>query len=738
VSDRLRREIESLLRGHWRGPLPAGLPRAAVLGSRNTVVPQVGAAVLLSPPLPVAASGLRIEPGLMCLSGTRADIVYPFRLEMPSWLSAWAGGGGINVPESVPPRTTLLLGELASAPDLVPPFDWPDGSDWSGRLYASAAALDAALRPDIPAAWIATPAGPYTGWARLAAEACLASGRALGAWLPALCTSAPGALGMAWSTPDPETGLLTGWVLDVDGSGVWGWRMVHDPLTEPLLRALAAGSLIGDAAHLAWLYVVSGLTPAGGRNASPAVILDDVEMAPAYADGGHLHMAGWVWPDYDAGVHACATVAGGVFDVGLTSQGYESRLYRIDFTAVGVAVPTAILSAGSLARWRPWWAYHKMWCGEASDLYLLRHGQISTGSDGCDAEADVCCVWEGATLRRWKYFRGESVPTATWESDTLSGSWAIMRGGYGWTTPPDRLVGSGTRTNKGVTVGGDGELQQIARQKLQADDTCCTGDCRERYSSSGYADSQKAIWDAAMAGGTDNTALDVFRSVYPETMPAYANRVWGAPMPAKYPYSNPWWLFIMMGAYASVESRKTVSTIASAAYGQICVYLHDTPDAIWDGRGTQTVTTGAQRSTWTRNVLRVVRSDIERCDWDYGWGPQYWETDTYQRVNGVQNAQITPGYAESGTANSTTSGATSEGDWAMSLRVGGRDIDAGDAGDWQALDANGLLPPYQVAVGALVSARGSAAWRATPGGAWDSNTGLPAQLLSIAQTFAGG
>ena len=95
-------------------------------------------------------------------------------------------------------------------------------------------------------------------------------------------------------------------------------------------------------------------------------------------------------------------------------------------------------------------------------------------------------------------------------------------------------------------------------------------------------------------------------------------------------------------------------------------------------------------------------------------------------------------YSETGTATSSSSGAASEGDWSASLRLAGHDYEAGDAADWQALDANGLLPPYQIAVGALVSARGSAAWQAVPWSAWESDTGLVGDVLASAQSWAGG
>lgn len=728
MNTRLAAAIESLLRGNWRVPLGPGHARDPVLGALSIVRP-TGEQVLLSPDQWPGATALRMEPGLLCLPSVRADIVYPLLLERPTWLASWAAGTGAAIPDADPARTTLLLGELATTPDLVPPYDWPDGADYEGLLYSSAEAMQRVLDTSVAATRVSYPATPGTGWEQLWREACLASGRLFSDRVPPGCTTAPGAVGLVWSSVDPETGVPTAWAIDVDSVGLWAWEMECSTLTLPTLVALAAGDYIGDAAHMAWLYVLADLVPVGGQDAEPQIVLDQAGMAAAYAAGGPLFMRGWHWHPYSAGgLPAAKCINGDVWQPGQSGQGFATQEVGLSITpAHAGGTCTATVSAGSVAYWRPYWGYHRLHVGDdMSDLWLVRGGALypmddgAQGQAGCSDSAPVlgwyttAGVWE--TLKYYKYrvtndatagdYTGDPTCTGSVTRVVTAASFSRWHGGYGIVEPDPTLAGSGTREVYvgTITLSGTGNW------------------------GSWNPGNAPGFWVSGEAfGGCGATYLDVVIPPVPSGCIAWSGH---------HELRN-------HTALASVSY--TYDTFTNAAAVSVWAYARNRPSAIWHRRATTTTSWGRQRDVYERSTL--YQQD-ERYIRTFGCPDGY---NIVEASSAVVSGYPKHGLGHFGSSNgldllnqSSTrisrvqTGGGGEFEPLAWCRIAGIEY-PGDAAvsGWGPLWSGNGAEPVSLVVDALVSARGSKIYRPTPGEEWESNAGIPPSVAAAAHSWAG-
>ena len=720
----LRRAIESLLRPmprELRGLLGDPRPRSPIPGGRTVAVssereqaPEQETDVLW------------MEHGLMTVDF--ADLI-----AMPSStgslvhlsgsLAAYYAASGTDIPLSVPPRTRHCFGGAVSDPGLSPETDWPDGppavttGTHPGLAGLGASALSYFVQPN-PFGGYQQRTHPhrYTGPARKLMEALLGAGRTIQA--PSGWGTEPGQLGL---TQDPETGAW--WLWQCGAGGPWAHAMQPTTVTEDMSDWLSNDLVSGMDADLMTAYVLAGLEPVG----TPIELIPAQEMADGpYNHGATPIQAGWVW---SASGLLGAIVTEYTDGAGTGDQASVSTLAELSIEFAG-GVPSATLSGGGWSKFRPYWAHHKFWYGVPSAMNLLRHAQIWPGNDDCDGSAPVVCWYEGESLKVWKYFRCVIDTVNTFDGDVLTGSWSTISGGFGLEEPPAELSGSGTRSSQDWSAQYGG-LQELARQRSSIPVGCCTDPCRMAYSKIGCPTSQKSLWDSAMAGGTGNTVLDPFCAsnnpswpkcpnpwnpnlLVPCSQPQYATNTWGLPEPRMgFANSNPPWHFIMRGAYADVISTAKTSQISSHFPVQIAAYLVTAPDVIWHGKGTQTEVASRTETVWKRTVISELHSDVERCDWIYGWNPSYFEDYVYDLVEDVQVAYAALGFSAQGNpVSSSSSGATSEGTWQMTARIAGQERNAGELDEWSALTGNGL-EPAQVQVWAVTSSKEAALVKAS-------------------------
>jgi len=734
----LESAIRSLLRPARRGP-------AGPLGTLPPIGPSFGAADWTPTTFPrpggggaVVEAALRIEPGLLSFGGATPTL--PLSIYTTDELAAWLAGTGVAIPGAAPARSTLLVGRLLAAPELTPPLDWPDDPPvasvldgaYESALYASTATLAVVLGGGYMGYYLGAPAGAHTGEARAWAEACLATGRALSARVPAGCSTAPGALGMIWS-PDGVP-----WAVSVGESGALAWRMAVSELTAPLLEWVRDGDLTDLAAHLAMLYVRADLAPLETYGQDDVVeLVTEAAMAAAYADGGPLVMAGWVWPQQSVvtgGPVQCASVLGGVFDAEQVSQGFQTRVCTIAITWSDAA-PGGALTVGSLDRWRPYWSAHKMWVGSPDNLALLRGGRIYPGQGGCGTSGPVTCWYTDAgALQVWRYFSPEMTSGGT-VRDTVagvsvggtaenlfttgnyarsvvgSGTWTKITGGFGVAEPAPIYTGSGAYTTR--------TLQRTL------------GGWDNGYRWAGDVSGRAGRWDS-MVGGQNSWAQvgpdgGAYLYPYPNDPPIPGG--WGGKMAKWYVKS------------AAAQLKISTDNVTNGGGGQICVYLDGCPDAIWSASvRTADREWGTRDATWSRAIYGGARMDI---------------VDYYTDATIVSGLLLAPSIMQicwSGETNFCLGGARSADPAAQPFDRSGvvearaalslSGVEVATSTDWSpwagALSGDGTQE-CQAALWALVSARPSRGWEGYPGADWESDCGLllPAAWPN-AQSWAGG
>lgn len=406
----------------------------------------------------------------------------------------------------------------------------------------------------------------------------------------------------------------------------------------------------------------------------------------AEGDAGPLQR-GWVW---DATGAAAAIVTHRTYNPGLVSQGGESALSTVAI-AWADGVPSATIAVGMWDRSRPYWTSHKFWFGEPDDLALLRHGQIWAGNSDCAASAPIVCWYEGSTLRVWRYFKAvvssggdEMIGTTNQNMPTCgdyayyrtsSGTWTRITGGYGLVEPTPMISGSGAYTEKTLTR--------------------TAGAWDDGYTGGSDWNARAQNWDIII--GLQNSSANACACgvCYPNP------ETWdwgGTPKKAK------WYRQSAAGTLV-VDS----ATATNATGGQIAVYLVDSPESIWSVGG---VKFGRKQSsgkkTWQKTINYAGRMDLV----DYYTGATLSSSVLWSKA-----IMYVCYYGDSphclGQLNYTQGAAYDLSNvWEGSsvARIGGVEYQAGDWGDWDHLDANGLEGPYQIGVTAMLSADGAAVY----------------------------
>lgn len=661
--------------------------------------------------------GLRIEPGLFCLPPVRDDIVYPWTPARPDWLETWAAGPGVAIPGSS--RTTVLLGNLTGNGAMLPPYDWPDGADYQGRLYPNASALAKVLNTAQPATRVRYPATAYSGWAQLWVEACLASGRLLSDRVPPDCTTAPGALGLIWSAADSETGLPTAWAIDLDARGLWAWEMECPGVAQEVLASLAAGDYTGDAAHLGWLYVLADLRPVGGQDAEPVIVLSDADLADAYADGGPLLMAGWLWGPYStAAASECRSVHGDVWLPGQAGQGFQSREVRVVVSCAAGAEPTATVTAEDLAYWRPEWGYDWILVGAPDALSPVRGATIYPGQDGCSASAPMWGLWtETGTWEVWRYYRptytGGTAASTPWvpscsthnSAEEHSSDIQIRTGGAGREPPPGARIGTGTTTTRTADIS--------------------VGDFNEWHS-------RTSMWLYGVVTAAYWCGCDWSTSTPAPPMPPapYEDRGEDSPQTRE------------NGGIATGTAK--VEYITNGGAVTTTIYDPSQPAAVWQKR----VETADALRTNTVGTTKWVGHEQQNRRTRLGF--HGYSTPAWINVKGEPcgGQMAHPWYSASSVNGITGGGAVTVSNTTVdiagvinqtaTLYFSGSAISGDPTADGWSSAAQGGTGPWQAAVAAMQSARGSAIYRAEPGGDWQSDCGISAGDAAAAHTWAGG
>ena len=729
----LESAIRSLLRPARRGP-------AGPLGTLPPIGPSFGAADWTPTTFPrpggggaVVEAALRIEPGLLSFGGATPTL--PLSIYTTDELAAWLAGTGVAIPGAAPARSTLLVGRLLAAPELTPPLDWPDDPPvasvldgaYESALYASTATLAVVLGGGYMGYYLGAPAGAHTGEARAWAEACLATGRALSARVPAGCSTAPGALGMIWS-PDGVP-----WAVSVGESGALAWRMAVSELTAPLLEWVRDGDLTDLAAHLAMLYVRADLAPLETYGQDDVVeLVTEAAMAAAYADGGPLVMAGWVWPAQSivtGGAVECSVVVGGTIDTGQFQEAFRTRRCTLSVTW-SEGAPVGALSTSAAEVFRPYWGYHTFRYGDPGGLALLRNGRIWPGSDGCSASAPVVCWYEGDTLQTLRYYRASTITGGT---ETTGGGVGLgcsrdateriyssglsrVYGGYGIEGIPEPIVsGSGTITTLSLTQSAGGAWNWEG----------------------GSSQDNVWRWERATAG-------------YNRT--SFCNQVYypGGSLMAECPACAPNGCASACRTKSGLATATTeVVTFASASGCNLVVYLSGAPECLW------TITGGlaGRRQTSGSTATKMLRTNAEMLTMDYySWNyhkndPSYWKikctiTEDVSPIGhtnpvGMQSEYYVKPWPTTDTTHTPTDASTYV-DVTCQGRIAGHVVDAGTWEDWDSLpgDDGGELPSLRI--GALVSARPSRGWKAYDTGPWESDCGVLPAAWPNAQSWAGG
>jgi hypothetical protein len=339
ATDRLRREIESLLRGDWRHALGPSAARQPVLGSRGVAVPSKRAS---APPVPVLS--VLTEHGLIVVdvallhddpAGTGADI-YP-----GTAIATWYGSEGWPIPDTSPVRHSHFVGPLVLDADDTPPVITAGhhasvhgvGADNLGYLVAQSGSGGYVLT--------AQP-GAYTGTARAWVQAWLGAGLAPAAQIAALgagFSQNPGALGLV---QDPAG---TYWACHVGPTGMIMQRMLVGDTTASLAEWLAAGLLTGQEAALARAYVLADLRPDDQRAQDTVVTAD--AMAAVYADNAAPLGGGWHWrwqPTAESPAAAVQTLNWP------SATGWYARTCTVTISW-SEGAPTAVVLVGGTAAW---------------------------------------------------------------------------------------------------------------------------------------------------------------------------------------------------------------------------------------------------------------------------------------------------------------------------------------------------------------------------------------------------
>ncbi|WP_295612987.1 hypothetical protein [uncultured Lamprocystis sp.] len=326
AADRLRREIESLLRGDWRHALGPSAARQPVLGSRGVAVPMARASV------PVPVSSLLIETGWVTLG---AAMIEPGTLWYPPSVAARAAGPS---PDAIMDLLVRAAGgwdfDVTAHTDGRDSLTFPgDGvrAEWVGHLWDGA---------------------NVTGRLKAMQQALLGErGRGFGA-LASYAFSAPSLVTQTYGIfhrPD-----RAGWYwMEITRDGVRYQPMVFTPLGDAIEASRIAADPTQARQLEAYLWTQAA-APSG------AAWSDATGEWPAGGVLGSPLRGGWQVSD-DGDVAAVATQADEYAAGATTAMQSRGRDYRIAIAEASGGGLTAHCTLHSSGRWCPSRAYESIW-----------------------------------------------------------------------------------------------------------------------------------------------------------------------------------------------------------------------------------------------------------------------------------------------------------------------------------------------------------------------------------------
>lgn len=506
----------------------------------------------------------------------------------------------------------------------------------------------------------------------------------------------------------------TGWLY----SAYWGEDLITTGTTRVYIGAVPSErnqwvKLVFPVAYFAEGMTIKGLS---FSLYDGAIAWDDcgkVTLGDNYATGDAWSVqSGWAFSPT-----ACAIVNHRIVNQETYWDAYESALSQVAITFdEETGEPSATLTIGSWSRYRPYWAYHKLWYGAAEALQLLRNGQIWPGNADCASSAPIVCWYDDAgSLKEWCYWKAEIVSAATSYNTTYqcscSGSGSqitysanlkMLRGGFGLEAPEAAVVGSGTITQweGSLTVGSAGEWFQIGGD---------SGIVNFTYWHSGPSN----------GGCGDNVTQTMLSDEYWAWRYLYPSPPWNLNA-----HSNTW----QRNTTGSGVGVITTTTLANGGMSQTCVYLADAPDNLWNRLVLTADSKSVQVDTYTRDGIvleQEIKQDYVVTNAETGQ-TVFWEGQVYAGQpthcfggnnpqpcgSGIWNPDIVGICSEHEPSSSSISG---DYEFAGLFYVSGSTIEIdGAAASWNgALQGNGL-EPAQVEMEAMRSAGGALLYTPTP------------------------